>query len=97
MCQSAGSGFTFGQNKAARCPGSTRMNVSDWSCDDWKCHMYCSNPINKVARKACGNCEEPTVSSGFASKIKRERASHRLVPVATLIAVRRLSSGAPPC
>mmetsp|Transcript_49010 Transcript_49010/g.131553 ORF Transcript_49010/g.131553 Transcript_49010/m.131553 type:complete len:110 (+) Transcript_49010:134-463(+) len=75
MCESAGSGFTCDTNKAARCPELKPKNYTDWSCDDWKCHMYCTNPINKVARKACGNCEEPTVSSVCFEDQKRACAT----------------------
>ncbi|CAE7647975.1 NSUN2, partial [Symbiodinium pilosum] len=61
QCESPGEGFLFDQNKAARCPARGAegiWNFTGWSCDDWKCHMYCSNPSRPAERKSCTNCPE---------------------------------------
>lgn len=62
-CVSAGSGFTFDQNKAERCPQRGRDDDPlEWTDEKWQCHMYCSNPERSEERKACTNCEEVNVS-----------------------------------
>ncbi|CAK9116301.1 unnamed protein product [Durusdinium trenchii] len=63
QCESTGEGFLFDQNKAARCPDPNTWDFASWSCDDWKCHMYCSNPTRSSERKSCDNCPEVEVST----------------------------------
>eukprot|EP00545_Synedropsis_sp_CCMP1620_P012722 CAMPEP_0119015644 /NCGR_PEP_ID=MMETSP1176-20130426/11350_1 /TAXON_ID=265551 /ORGANISM="Synedropsis recta cf, Strain CCMP1620" /LENGTH=155 /DNA_ID=CAMNT_0006968955 /DNA_START=51 /DNA_END=518 /DNA_ORIENTATION=+ len=61
-CVSAGSGFTFDQKKAERCPQSNDDPV-DWNDEKWQCHIYCSNPKRSDERKACTNCDAVDISS----------------------------------
>lgn len=62
-CVSAGSGFTFDQKKAERCPQRDGVDPLEWSDEDWQCHIYCSNPKRASDRKACTNCDEIAVST----------------------------------
>mmetsp|Transcript_93084 Transcript_93084/g.268875 ORF Transcript_93084/g.268875 Transcript_93084/m.268875 type:complete len:139 (-) Transcript_93084:228-644(-) len=59
QCESAGEGFLRDQNKATTCPEN--VDVANFTCDHWKCHMYCVNPVNGDDRKSCDNCEVPAV------------------------------------
>mmetsp|Transcript_113117 Transcript_113117/g.316109 ORF Transcript_113117/g.316109 Transcript_113117/m.316109 type:complete len:161 (+) Transcript_113117:71-553(+) len=61
QCESPGESFFFDQAKAKRCPGRG-SNESTWTCENWKCHMLCSDPANGKERKSCDRCEEPPVS-----------------------------------
>mgnify|MGYP002803657042 FL=1 len=62
QCESPGEGFFFDQAKAARCPDRGTWDYASWSCDDWKCHMYCSDTSSRSERKSCDNCPEVAVS-----------------------------------
>eukprot|EP00416_Gambierdiscus_australes_P041382 CAMPEP_0171096898 /NCGR_PEP_ID=MMETSP0766_2-20121228/46259_1 /TAXON_ID=439317 /ORGANISM="Gambierdiscus australes, Strain CAWD 149" /LENGTH=230 /DNA_ID=CAMNT_0011555981 /DNA_START=37 /DNA_END=726 /DNA_ORIENTATION=+ len=90
QCESAGSGFFRDQNKAQVCPDSVSTNTSGWSCNDWKCHMYCVNPDNADERKSCDNCDAPAVGeSCFASQqgaCDAARAASGLVATWTAVA-----------
>jgi hypothetical protein len=61
-CVSAGSGFTFDQKKAERCPQSG-SDPSTWNDEMWQCYIYCSNPDRSDERKACTSCEEVNIST----------------------------------
>ncbi|CAJ1401752.1 unnamed protein product [Effrenium voratum] len=63
QCESPGESFFFDQNKAARCPDPGTWDHTGWSCDDWKCHMYCTNPARSSERKSCDNCDEVAVTA----------------------------------
>mmetsp|Transcript_92404 Transcript_92404/g.138364 ORF Transcript_92404/g.138364 Transcript_92404/m.138364 type:complete len:162 (+) Transcript_92404:16-501(+) len=62
MCQSAGEGFALSQAKLKSCPQSSDEDPSLWTCEQWQCHVFCSNPVRPEARKSCDNCDEVTVS-----------------------------------
>mmetsp|Transcript_5056 Transcript_5056/g.8280 ORF Transcript_5056/g.8280 Transcript_5056/m.8280 type:complete len:161 (+) Transcript_5056:84-566(+) len=63
-CVSAGSGFTFDQTKAERCPQpGMDDDPLEWSDEKWQCHIYCSNPGRYDERKACTNCDAVNISS----------------------------------
>eukprot|EP00286_Rhodomonas_abbreviata_P001958 CAMPEP_0181290896 /NCGR_PEP_ID=MMETSP1101-20121128/1668_1 /TAXON_ID=46948 /ORGANISM="Rhodomonas abbreviata, Strain Caron Lab Isolate" /LENGTH=158 /DNA_ID=CAMNT_0023395231 /DNA_START=9 /DNA_END=485 /DNA_ORIENTATION=+ len=62
MCQSAGEGFAMNQAKYESCPQAEDTDPNAWSCDQWQCHVYCSNPVRPEARKSCTNCDEVKVS-----------------------------------
>eukprot|EP00405_Crypthecodinium_cohnii_P030988 CAMPEP_0206497700 /NCGR_PEP_ID=MMETSP0324_2-20121206/50417_1 /ASSEMBLY_ACC=CAM_ASM_000836 /TAXON_ID=2866 /ORGANISM="Crypthecodinium cohnii, Strain Seligo" /LENGTH=146 /DNA_ID=CAMNT_0053983471 /DNA_START=83 /DNA_END=520 /DNA_ORIENTATION=- len=68
-CEYAGDSFFYDQNKAARCPSSTKA-IENWSCNDWKCHMYCANPDRGEARKSCTTCDEVKITGGCFSSQK---------------------------
>mmetsp|Transcript_14035 Transcript_14035/g.20747 ORF Transcript_14035/g.20747 Transcript_14035/m.20747 type:complete len:161 (+) Transcript_14035:149-631(+) len=61
QCASAGESFFLDQAKAERCP-QTYTSVSNWTCDDWKCHVYCTNPSRPDERKSCTTCPEIDVT-----------------------------------
>ncbi|CAE7334166.1 NSUN2 [Symbiodinium necroappetens] len=63
QCESPGESFFFDQEKAQRCPERGTWDHSGWSCDDWKCHTYCSNPSRPAERKSCDNCPEVEASA----------------------------------
>mmetsp|Transcript_1908 Transcript_1908/g.5733 ORF Transcript_1908/g.5733 Transcript_1908/m.5733 type:complete len:152 (+) Transcript_1908:95-550(+) len=66
-CVSSGQGFMLDAKKSERCPENKPFN--EWTCEDWKCHMYCSNPEHGDARKSCSTCMAPRVEEAcFASQ-----------------------------
>lgn len=81
QCQSAGDGFTLDRSKYESCPqreGDAEHNTADWTCDEWKCHIYCSNPVRSDARKECTNCDEVEVGEGCWDERRRECEAAKL-------------------
>mmetsp|Transcript_11213 Transcript_11213/g.17334 ORF Transcript_11213/g.17334 Transcript_11213/m.17334 type:complete len:160 (-) Transcript_11213:155-634(-) len=71
QCTSAGDSFFFDQEKAKRCP-QTSKTIANWTCDDWKCHVYCTNPTRTEERKSCQTCAAVNVSDNCWDE-RRER------------------------